>query len=79
MAIPRLKLWIRNKEDDMTSIERDWLLKVHGNSNYKIVVDNDCIWIDNIANEECVFTFNSFGQDFIVDLLSVLGYPSEHC
>lgn len=64
----------------MTTVEIDWLIRVKRfNTTYKIVVDNDCIWIDDIKEDECVFTFNYYGQDFIVELLNELGYNAEHC
>ena len=63
----------------MTTQERDWLLKIKGNPNYKIVVDNDSIWIDGLIEDDMVFEFQSYGQDFIVDMMNELGYYTEHC
>ena len=63
----------------MTEQELEWLEKCKNDLNYRIVVDNDSIWIDGVKEDECVFQFNSYGEDFIVDLLNGLGYYAEHC
>ena len=63
----------------MTKQEIKWLEKIKDNPSYKIVVDNDSIWIDGLIEDDCVFTFDSYGEDFIVDLLNGLGYYAEHC
>lgn len=65
--------------------EIEWIkLAVENNSDYRVTVDNDCIYIDKNVNEEtdereCVFTFNSFGEDFIVNLLNYIGCNAEYC
>lgn len=61
-------------------MKKNWLqdVKTYGNA-YKIVVDNDGIWVEDIEENETVFTFNSYGQDFIVELLNELEYRAEHC
>ena len=56
-----------------------WLKKVKEEKNYTITVDNDDIYIYDTEKEERVFTFDSFGQEFIVDMLNAFGYDSEHC
>lgn len=64
----------------MNKIEMEWLNEVKNNpTKYKIVVDNDSIWIDSIEDEDCVFQFNNFGEDFIVDLLTAFGFNAEFC
>ena len=64
----------------MKPIEKVWLNFIREfPEEYKIVVDNDSIWVDNISKEECVFQFENYGVDFIVDVLSHFGYNVEHC
>jgi hypothetical protein len=64
----------------MNRVEIEWLEEMKKNpSNYKIVVDNDSVWIDSVADEDCVFQFNEFGQDFIVSILNHMGFNAEHC
>ena len=63
----------------MTKQELEWLEKCKNDLNYRIVVDNDSIWIDGVKEDACVFQFESYGEDFIVDLLNGLGYYAEHC
>lgn len=63
----------------MTEQELIWLEKCKNDLNYRIVVDNDSIWVDGVKEDECVFTFESYGEDFIVYLLNGLGYYAEHC
>ena len=60
--------------------EIEWIkLAVENNNDYHIIVDNDCIYIEETDECECVFTFNSFGQDFIVNLLNYIGCNAEYC
>lgn len=64
----------------MTRYEREWLRKVKEYPNmYRVTVDNDSIWVDDIGENECVFQFNEFGQEFIIELLNELGYNAEGC
>ena len=64
----------------MNKKEIEWLEEMRKNpSNYKIIVDNDSIWIDSLADEDCVFQFSDFGQDFIVNILNHMGFNAEHC
>lgn len=55
---------------------------------YDITVDNDCVWVSSLPDEVDmdevqesihVFTFNDYGQDFIVNLLKHIGCNAEHC
>lgn len=55
---------------------------------YDITVDNDCVWVSSLPDEVDmdeiqesinVFTFNDYGQDFIVSLLKHIGCNAEHC
>ena len=64
----------------MNKSEQEWLSKLSKYpKQYKLVVDNDSIWIDDVSEEECVFSFSSYGEEFIVELMNYLGYNAEHC
>lgn len=64
----------------MKTIEKVWLNLIREfPEEYKIVVDNDSVWVESISREDCVFEFESYGSDFIVQSLSYLGYNIEHC
>lgn len=59
----------------MTILEKEWLLKCKQNPDkYKIWVDNDIIYVDDLQKEECVFDFENYGYEFVKDLLEHLGY-----
>jgi len=66
--------------DCLTVEEIEWLdIAREDNNGYKAVVDNDAIWIETIdENPECRFTFDNYGQDFIVQLLNYIGCNAEH-
>ena len=57
--------------------EIKWLKKTINNDEYQISVDNDCVFISTYDPDtddwECVFTFDSYGQDFIIQLLNYMG------
>lgn len=62
----------------MKPIEKVWLNFIREfPEEYKIVVDNDSIWVDNISKEEYIFQFENYGVDFIVDVLRHLGCNVE--
>lgn len=65
----------------LTQEEIDWLeMAISNNYHYRISVDNDCVFIDErIADDEweCVFTFNNYGYEFIVQLLKYIGCNAE--
>lgn len=65
----------------MTKYEKEWLRRVKEHPDmYQITVDNDSIWVDDITGDtQCVFEFNGFGQEFIIELLNELGYNAEGC
>lgn len=68
---------------ELTKREKNWLDLVKEKKElYRISVDNDAVWVDVfIENEnewECCFTFNNYGQDFIVQLLNYIGCNAEN-
>jgi hypothetical protein len=51
-------------------------------SEYQIIIDNDSVWIetDNINGvTECIYTFNSYGYEFIYGLLNHIGINADYC
>lgn len=78
-----------------TKQEKEWIekCKKDNSGRYEISVDNDCVWVsenmgkdtffdgegDDINVYETVFTFNDYGQDFIVNMLKHIGCNAEHC
>lgn len=76
-----------------TKQEKEWIEKCKNDNSgrYEISVDNDCVWVsekcdknlmfeeDDFFEYETVFTFNDYGQDFIVNLLKHIGCNAEHC
>lgn len=63
-----------------TQEEHDWFKRVQEfPKKYKIVIDNDSVWIDDIQTEECAFVFTSYGYEFIYALLNDMGINAEYC
>ena len=63
-----------------TQEDHDWFKKVLELPEvYKVVIDNDYIWINDIKKEECVYIFNSYGQYFIHALLNDMKINAEFC
>jgi len=67
--------------DYFTQDDHFWFMKVcEVPEKYKIVIDNDSIWVDTVSDEpECVHTFNSYGYHFIHALLNDMGINAEYC
>lgn len=70
--------------NDLSKEEIKWLqLAIEHNGMYHIVVDNDCVWIEQYGivqedeNWHVVFTFNNYGYEFIVQLLNYIGCHAE--
>lgn len=68
---------------NFTEKEAEWLkLCIEDNDKYRLVVDNDSVWVDKnmgYGEFDCVFTFNDYGQDFIVKILNYIGCNAENC
>lgn len=71
--------------DIFTQEDHDWFEKVSFfPEQYKVVIDNDCIWVENIVTEvedepECLYTFSSYGYYFIHAVLNDMGINAEFC
>jgi len=66
--------------DYFTQEDHDWFDRVYEHpKKYKIVIDNDAVWVNDIEKEECVYTFNSYGYEFIYALLKDMGINVEMC
>jgi len=64
----------------MTNDEIKWLKQVKKYPNrFQIQIDNGAIWVDDIIESECKFTFGNYGTDFIYGLLNQLGYKADYC
>lgn len=71
--------------DNFNEEEIEWLRMATRYNSYHIEVDNDCVWIEQYHDDdygqwtEEVFTFDDYGQDFIVKLLNYIGCYAEPC
>ena len=64
----------------MSNEEVKWLKQVKKYPNrFKIVVDSDSVWVEDHVEDEWKFDFNSYGVEFIHDVLNQLGYNTEYC
>ena len=62
----------------MSEIEILWLEKCRTSKDrYRIDVDNDSVFVTDLSIEECVFEFNSYGWEMVLDLLRYLGCNAE--
>ena len=65
-----------------TDEEKGWLDKCKAEPNrYQLAVDNDHIGVDapdDNGDLENVFSFNDYGQYFIVNLLNYIGCYADH-
>ena len=62
----------------MSSEDRYWLREIKGrNDRYKIMVDNDCVFIVDLVKEEDVYTFDEYGWRFALELLQYFGFNAE--
>ncbi|UWG96817.1 hypothetical protein LPY66_18360 [Dehalobacter sp. DCM] len=67
--------------DNFTQEDHDWWKRIQETpEKYKVVIDNDCVWVD-LAEEdqECVYTFSTFGNYFIHALLIDMGINVGCC
>ena len=60
-------------QEDMTWLERCKEEK----EKYAIMVDNDCVFVDDKGKCECVYTFNEYGYYFVRDLLYYIGCDAD--
>ncbi|MHA1304083.1 MAG: hypothetical protein ACTSPI_10320 [Candidatus Heimdallarchaeaceae archaeon] len=70
----------------MNEQDKIWLDKCKKNpEKYVITVDNDCVSVYEINSEEEYISggeyygFNTFGQEFTVELLKEMGLNADHC
>lgn len=64
---------------NMNDTEKKWILKCKTHPDkYRIMIDNDSIFIDDMEKEEFVFEFNSYGYEFAKELLDYIGCNTEH-
>lgn len=70
--------------DYFTQKDREWFEKAKRfPEQFRIIIDNDAVWIDDIFNGEddatTVYTFNSYGYQFIHALLKDMDMNCEYC
>jgi len=66
--------------DYFTQEDHDWFQDVQElQEKYKINIDNDEVWVEEIESGECVYTFTSYGYHFIHALLNDMGINAEYC
>jgi len=66
--------------DYFTQEDHDWFQDVQElPEKYKIIIDNDAVWVEEIESGECVYTFTSYGYHFIHALLNDMGINAEYC
>ena len=62
----------------MTVEELGWIHKCKADpKTYRIDVDNDCVFVTDTDLEECVFDFNSYGWEMVIELLRYIGCNAE--
>lgn len=62
----------------MTERERQWLEFCRQNKDrYKILVDNDDVFVVDLQSQDCVFNFQHFGWEMVIDLLRYIGCNAE--
>lgn len=55
-----------------------WLDKCKSEpEHYKIYVDNDCISVEDLGQEESVHIFATFGYEFALELLQYIGCNAD--
>ena len=61
------------------SIEKAWLEKcTQQPDKYKVEVDNDAIFVTDIEENDCVFSFDDFGYHFALNLLKHIGCNADY-
>lgn len=66
--------------DHFTLDDKEWFIKVQEHPDtYKIIIDNDGIWVEEFDNNECVYTFTSYGYNFVYALLNLMCINAEYC
>ena len=62
----------------MTEFEMYWLNECQQKKDrYRIDVDNDCVFVTDTKTGKCVFEFNGYGWQFVIDLLRHIGCNAE--
>lgn len=60
----------------------DWMLLdlvKTDRKRYKIVVDNDIVWVEDLRQGEVAGDFSSYGDALIVAILESMGINVEYC
>lgn len=62
----------------MTEREEYWLwMCKRRKEEYRIDVDNDSVFVTELKSGDCVFIFNNYGWQMVLDLLRYIGCNAE--
>ncbi len=62
----------------MSELEAYWLdMCRRRKEEYVINVDNDCVFVTELKSNDCVFEFNHYGWEMVLDLLRYMGCNAE--
>ena len=62
----------------MTEREEYWLWMCNRRKEeYRIEVDNDSVFVTELKSGDCVFMFNNYGWQMVLDLLRYIGCNAE--
>lgn len=62
----------------MNKSDIEWLEKCKSETEkYRIDVDNDCIFVTDLEQEECVYCFSTYGYEFALELLRYVGCNAD--
>lgn len=58
--------------------EKEWIERCKRCKNrYRIDVDNDSVFVTDMNIDECVFEFNRYGWEMVIELLRYIGCNAE--
>jgi len=46
---------------------------------YRVVVDSGAVWVEDIMQDEEIYTFEQYGYEFILELFRYLGVQADMC
>lgn len=44
---------------------------------YRIDIDNDCVFVTDLEQDDCVHTFGTYGYEFALELLQYIGCNAD--
>ena len=62
----------------MNEQDKMWIEKCKADKlRYTVMVDNDCIYVDDAEIGDCVYTFSEYGYYFAKELLQYIGCDAD--